>query len=207
MNGQIQRAPNARAFENQNQCSPPVPLARLFARLLACLLARGLPTPLVRFAVPARTLSECSAVCRFPLSISLAFPVSLARVAAQAHIEMHIYAHTNLSFPLFPSLPSYISNPAFPFSLLISEHSFFFFVPLVNSVAFCLRISISSPSLTSLDQVSRTKSRRERERERGKQKAGVKLPPSEKRPTASPPLSTPLPSQSVFTPIPRQHHQ
>lgn len=50
---------------------------------------------------------------------------------------------------------------------------------------------------------------RARAKERGGgTKRGVKLPPSsEKRPPASPPLSSPLPSQSVFTPIPRQHHR
>lgn len=120
------------------------------------------------------------------LSISLAYLVSLARVAAQAHTEMHVYAHTNSSSPLFPSLPTYISNPALSLPLPSREHPFF--VSLVSSLAFFLRVSISSPSLASLDQVSRTKSRGERERKIKKEgeSAGVKLPPSsEKRPPAS----------------------
>lgn len=55
-------------------------------------------------AVPART-SECSAVCRFPLSISLAFPVYLARVAAQAHIrDAHIHTY-QLVLPPFSESP------------------------------------------------------------------------------------------------------
>lgn len=142
------------------------------------------------------------------LSISLAYLVSLARVAAQAHTEMHVYAHTKSSAPLFSSLPTYNSNPALSLPLPSREHPFF--VSLVSYLAFFLCILISSPSLASLDQVSRKKSRGEREgkiKKKG-ESAGVKLPPSsEKRPPASPPLSSPLPSQSVFTPIPRQHHR
>lgn len=137
------------------------------------------------------------------LSISLAYLVSLARVAAQAHTEMHVYAHTNSPAPLFSSLPTYNSNPALFLPLPSREHPFF--VSLVSSLAFFLRISISSPSLASLDQVNRKKSCGEREGKIKKEgeSAGVKLPPSsEKRPPASP-----LPSQSVFTPIPRQHHR
>lgn len=90
---------------------------------------------------------------------------------------MHIYAHTNLSSPLFPNLPSYNSNPAVSFSLAFSKHFFSFFVPLVSSLAFCLYILISSPSLTSFDQVSRAKSRRERERERRRKRGLNYLPP------------------------------
>jgi len=136
------------------------------ARSLACLLARGLSTPLVRLAVLARMLSEYSTVCRFPLSISLAFPISVAHVAAQAHIKMHIYTHTNLFSP-----------PIFLILFFLSSQ-LLFFVLLLDSPTFSL-ISISSPLPTSLDQVSRTKLRREREREREREKRRkrVKLSP------------------------------
>jgi len=72
-------------------------------RSLARLLPRGLPTPLVRLAVPTRMLSEYSAVCRFPLSVSHAFPISVAHNCTSAYRDAHIHAHQLV--PLFPSLP------------------------------------------------------------------------------------------------------
>lgn len=133
----------------------------------------------------------------FVVSLSLLlsrFPSPLLAWLHKRTSQMH--THINLSSPLFRSLPSCISNPALSLSPLFSEH--LPFVPPVNFLS--PRIPIYSPSLTSLDQVSRTKSCRKKERE-GRRKRGLNYLPHR------PPVSPPLPSQSVFTPIPRQHHR
>lgn len=124
-----------------------------------------------------------------------------SRGCTSAH-QRCIYTHTlTCPPPFFEVSPSIFLILLF-LSPLFSEHPPF--VPPVNFLAFSLRISIYSPLLTSLDQVSRTKSYRKKERE-GRRKRGLNYLPH--RPPASPPLSSPLPSQSVFTPIPRQHHR
>lgn len=115
-------------------------------RSLARLLPRGLPTPLVRLAVPTRMLSEYSAVCRFPLSVSHAFPISVAHNCTSAYRDAHIHAHQLV--PLFPSLPL----PIFLILLFPSFQSLFqitfssFFQSLPSSLSLFL-ISSFSPSL------------------------------------------------------------
>lgn len=182
-------------------------LAWLLASLPACLPARGLPTPLVQLAVPARMLSEYSTVCRFPLYLSRVPHLRCSRNCTSAHRDAYTRAH-KLVLPLFPSLPSYISNLALSLSLFSS----FFRTPfLPSSGQFCFLppppsqffLPRSHPLAKS---VERNRAERERERERRKE-AGVKLPPSSVKRSLYPPLSSPLPSQSVFTPIPRQHHR